>query len=265
MNFAGKVAVVTGASTGIGAELARQLAAQGAKVAMIALPEQILDDAARSIADSGGVVRALGVDVADQGGIGKALGDVSATFGPVDLLILNAGIGRVTTVEQFSARPFEEMVRVNLLGAIYALEATLPSMLSRRSGHIAGMSSLSSLRGQPVFSGYCTTKAALATLLEGLRIELQPYGISVTTVRPGFVRTPMTAAFAAPRFLIEVEPAARVILAAIAAGRAEINFPWQWAVISEVLKWLPNRVYDRIATKTIGSLKTPETLGRLQQ
>ena len=265
MKFAGKVAVVTGASAGIGAELARQLAAQGAKVALIALPEQILDDTARSIADAGGTVRAFGVDVADQDGMSKAISDVSTAFGPIDVLILNAGIGGVTTVEQFSARLFEAMVRVNLLGAIYALEAALPAMLSRRSGHIAGMSSLSSLRGQPVFSGYCATKAALATLLEGLRIELQPYGISVTTVRPGFVRTPMTAAFGAPRFLMEVEPAARVILKAIAAGRAEVNFPWQWAVISEIVKWLPNRVYDRVATKTIGSLKTPETMRRLQQ
>jgi short-subunit dehydrogenase len=265
MNFAGKVAVVTGASAGIGAELARQLAAQQAKVALMALPEQILDDTARSIADAGGTVGAFGVDVGDRDGVNKAMGEVSTAFGPIDVLILNAGIGGITTVEQFSAKQFETMVRVNLLGAIYALEAVLPAMLSRRSGRIAGMSSLSSLRGQPVFSGYCATKAALATLLEGLRIELQPYGVSVTTVRPGFVRTPMTAAFDAPRFLMEVEPAARVILKAIAAGKAEVNFPWQWAVISEIVKWLPNRVYDRVATKTIGSLKSPETLRRLQR
>jgi short-subunit dehydrogenase len=260
MTFAGKVAVVTGASAGIGAEMARQLASQGAKVALIALPEQILDDTARSIAAAGGTVRAIGVDVADRVAMGDAIRDVHAAFGPIDLLLLNAGIGRLTTVEEFSAKPFEEMIRVNLLGVVYAIEAALPSMLSRRSGHIAAMSSLSSLRGQPVFSGYCTTKAAVSTLLEGLRIELKPYGIGVTIVRPGFVRTPMTTGFDTPRFLMEVEPAARAVLAGIAAGRAEVNFPWQWALLTGIAKWLPNRVYDRIATKTILPLKTPKTL-----
>jgi short-subunit dehydrogenase len=137
----------------------------------------------------------------------------------------------------------------------YAIDAVLPAMLRRRGGHIVGVSSLSSRRGQPVFSGYCASKAGVATLLEGLRIELAPYGIAVTTVRPGFVRTPMTAAFKAPRFVMDVEPAARIILKAIAERRAEINFPWQAAIVTAIAQWLPNGIYDRLAAKVIEPLK----------
>lgn len=255
MTFEGRVAVVTGASSGIGLELARQLAAAGAKVGLLALGDASLADTARSLSAIGGVIRPLAVDVSKHDEVVSAIGDISSELGPVDLLVLNAGIGRITTVEAFSASVFEEMIRVNFLGTIYAIEAALPSMMARRSGHIVAMSSLSSVRGQPVFSGYCASKAAISTLLEGLRIELYTYGIAVTTVRPGFVRTPMTAAFAAPRFMMEVEPAARLILDGIAARRAEINFPWQWALLASLSRWLPNAIYDRIAEKTIAPLK----------
>jgi short-subunit dehydrogenase len=261
MPFDGKVAVVTGASSGIGAELARQLAKAGAKLGLLALPDRSLDETERAIAGQGALVRAIGVDVSSHEAVAEAIHRVAAELGPIDLLILNAGIGRLTTVETFSSAAIEEMVRVNVLGTVYAIEAALPSMLARRTGHIVAMSSLSSLRGQPLFFGYCASKAAIGTLLEGLRIELKPHGIAVTTVRPGFVRTPMTAAFPAPRFMMEVEPAARVILDAITERRAEVNFPWQWAVIAGIARWLPNRIYDRIAAKTIAPLKDPLSPG----
>jgi short-subunit dehydrogenase len=259
MNFSGRVAVITGASSGIGAELARQLSAAGASVGLLALPGASLDAAAKGIAARGGTALAVGVDVAQRDAVHAALATVSRELGPIDLLILCAGIGGITTVESFSAPVFENMIRVNLLGMAYAIEAVVPSMLERRSGHIVGVSSLSSARGQPVFSGYCASKAAVGTLLEGLRIELRSYGIAVTTVRPGFVRTPMTAAFKSPRFVMDVEPAARIILEGIAKRRAEVNFPWQSALVVAISKYLPNGLYDRLAAKIIAPLK--ESLG----
>ena len=255
MNFASQVAVVTGGSSGIGAELARQLAAAGAKVGILALPDASLDAATKAIVDRGGIARAVAVDVTQREAVHDALATVTSELGPIDLLILCAGIGGVTAVESFSAVVFEEMVRVNLLGMAYAIDAALPSMLQRRRGQVVGVSSLSSRRGQPVFSGYCASKAAVATLLEGLRIELRPYGIAVTTVCPGFVRTPMTATFKSPRFVMEVEPAVRIILKGIAERRAEVNFPWQSALLTAVSQWLPNGIYDRLAAKVINPLK----------
>ncbi len=255
MNFANQVVVVTGASSGIGAEVARQLAAAGAKVGMLALPDASLEAATKAIVDRGGLALAVAVDVTQREAVHAALAKVASELGPVDILILCAGIGRITAVESFSAVVFEELVRVNLLGMAYAIEAALPSMLERRRGHVVGVGSLSSRRGQPVFSGYCASKAGVATLLEGLRIELRPYGIAVTTVRPGFVRTPMTATFKSPRFVMEVEPAVRIILKGIAERRAEVNFPWQSALLTAISQWLPNGIYDRLATKVINPLK----------
>src|SRR5262249_27681972 len=101
--------------------------------------------------------------------------------------------------------------------------------------------------GQPIVSGYVATKAALATLLEGLRIDLRPFGIAVTTVRPGFVRTPLSAAIRGPRFMMEVEPAARIILKGIAARRPEVCFPWQTACLIGLGRRLPCFIYDYLA------------------
>jgi NAD(P)-dependent dehydrogenase (short-subunit alcohol dehydrogenase family) len=248
----GRVAVVTGASSGIGAALSRQLAASGARVGLIALPEPALDAEAAAIRDRGGTAEAAAADVTDSAAVHDAVEHLTRSLGPIDLLVLNAGIGLATRVDEpFSAEAVERMVRVNLLGAVYPIEAVLPQMLERRRGHLVGVSSLSSYRGQPVFSGYCASKAGLATLLEGLRIELREHGIAVTTVRPGFVRTPMTAEARAPRFMLEVEEAAAIMLKGISARRPEINFPWQPALLAGLVRWLPRALYDRLVAATV--------------
>src|SRR2546421_10843648 len=102
MDFSGKVAVITGASSGIGAELARQLSAAGAKVGLIALPGQLLDETAKSISTSGRVVRAVGVDVSNHQAVGDVIRELGADLGPIAILILNAGVGGITAGESFS-------------------------------------------------------------------------------------------------------------------------------------------------------------------
>jgi NAD(P)-dependent dehydrogenase (short-subunit alcohol dehydrogenase family) len=252
MRMTGRVAVVTGASSGIGAAVARRLAAAGARVGLIALPDPALAGEAEAIRERGGTAAAAAADVTDRAAVHDALDRLTRDLGPVDLLVLNAGIGMATRIDDpFSAEAVERLVRVNLLGPVYAIEAALPQMLERRRGHLVGVSSLSSYRGQPIFSGYCASKGGLATLLEGLRIELREYGIAVTTVRPGFVRTPMTAEARAPRFMLEADEAARIIMKGIAARRAEIDFPWQPALIAGLVRWLPSALYDRLAAATI--------------
>jgi short-subunit dehydrogenase len=241
-----KVAVVTGASSGIGAALARRLGASGVRVGLLALPDDNLHAEAEGIRIRGGTAVAAAADVTDPAATRSALEHLADELGPIELLILNAGIGLATSAVGFSAENLDRMVRVNLMGAAYPIEAVLPGMLERRKGHLVGISSLSSHRGQPVVSGYCATKAALAVLLEGLRAELKPEGIAVTTVRPGFVRTPMTAGINAPRFMVEVETAAQIILRGVAARNAEIEFPWQPALLMAIARRLPCSVYDRL-------------------
>src|SRR5262245_49767059 len=139
--------MVTGASSGIGLELARQLARDGTKVALVARRKQLLDGLAQEIQRDGGTALALPCDVRERMPMHAAIADAARELGPIDLLILNAGIGHVIPADSFDAALFEDTVRTNLLGAVYAIEAALPAMLSRHSGHIVGVSSLASYRG----------------------------------------------------------------------------------------------------------------------
>lgn len=248
MDIDSRAAVITGASSGLGAEMARQLAASGVPVGLIARRGDLLNALAARIAEAGGTALVAVADVADPNATRDAIASIAARLGPIDLLIANAGVARPSSASDFSAAEFERMLRVNLLGASYAIEAVLPGMLARGRGHLVGISSLAAYRGLPGSAGYSASKAALSTLLEGFRVELRGTGIAVTTVHPGYVRTEMTADndFAMP-FLMEVEPAARIILRGIAARRAEVNFPWPLARFLGFARYWPNALYDRAA------------------
>jgi short-subunit dehydrogenase len=241
-----KVAVVTGAASGMGAALSRQLAAAGVRVGLISLPEEALDAEAEGIRAKGGTAIALAADVGDPAAFRAALRQVGQELGPIDLLILNAGLGLPTTAVSFSVDPLEQMIRVNLLGVAHGIEEVLPQMIERRRGHIVGVSSLASYRGQPTFFGYNATKSAVAVLLEGLRIELRGTGIAVTTVRPGFVRTRMTTWVRRQWLLMDVDRAAAVIIKGIVARRREVRFPWSAAIFTDVIRALPSPLFERL-------------------
>jgi short-subunit dehydrogenase len=138
------------------------------------------------------------------------------------------------------------MFKVNVFGLVYALEAVLPEMLRRKSGHIAAVSSLAAYKGLPGESAYCASKAAVNTYLEGLRIQLRDHNIHVTTICPGFVRTPMTSInnFKMP-YLLEPDDAARRIVHALKERRKVFNFPWQMNVLMQLTRWLPDWVLAR--------------------
>ena len=252
MKIAGDVAVVTGASSGLGAEMARQLAGEGLKVGLIARREDELEAVAASIRSRGGTAVVSPADAGDPVALRSAFGSIVERLGPVDLLIANAGIGIGFTARDFSAEAFERMVRVNLTGAVHAIEAVLPSMLERRRGQIVGISSLAAYRGFPGSAGYCSTKAGLSALLEGLRPELKRSGIAVTTVHPGYVRTPMTARVSTLQPLImDVEPAVRIILKGVAARRSRVDFPWRMARFVDLVRLLPDAIFDRLAARLL--------------
>jgi short-subunit dehydrogenase len=253
MRIASRVAVVTGASSGIGAELARQLAARGVRVGLTARRAEALEALARQIRDRGGTVAIAPADATDANAAQAAIGRLAGELGPIDLLIANAGLGLDTPADGFSAERVEQMVRVNLIAAAYAIEAVLPEMLRAGRGHLVGISSLAAYRGLPGSAGYCATKAGLTALLEGLRVDLRGRGIAVTAVHPGYVRTPMTAGAKRPQpFLMEVEPAARIILKGIAARRRNVAFPWPAATVMALVRLMPAPLYDRLAARFMG-------------
>ena len=240
------VALITGASSGIGLELARHLARDGTRVALLARRGELLTSLANEIRDAGGTALPIVADVRDRMSVHAAATDATRQLGPVDLVIANAGVGYAIPAESFDASAFEDTIRTNLLGAMYAVEAVLPSMLGRRSGHIVGVSSLAAYRSFPQTYAYCASKAALNSFVEGLRAEIAPRGVRVTTACPGFVRTPMTAKNkGAMPFLLEPSDAARRILRAVRAGRRVYNFPLPMAALMKVVHWLPAAVLDR--------------------
>jgi short-subunit dehydrogenase len=279
MTFANQVAVITGASSGIGWALAKTLAAEGCKVGLVARRAEKLQALADEIRTAGGTAAFAGADVADRPQVLAAIQEVSDQLGPIDLLIANAGVGMATLLDPPNIGDIEEMFRVNVLGVIYSLEAVLPDMLRRGRGHLAAVSSLAGLKGLPGESAYCASKSALITYMEGLRIQLRGRGIAVTTLCPGFVRTPMTAAndFHMP-FVLEADGAARRIVRALRRQRKVYAFPWQMAWFMRVVSHLPDWVlargmrkynesppfptaasYERVAPSGYGSALLPES------
>ncbi len=247
MSFAGQVAVITGASSGIGWALARTLAAEGCKVGLTARRHEPLADLAGQIEKDGGSAAFAVADVAERQQAVAAIHDLAARLGPIDLLVANAGVGAPTTVEPFNVGDIEKMFRVNVLGVVYSLEAVLPQMLQRRRGHLAAISSLAAYKGLPGESAYTSSKAAVNVFMDGLRVQLRSKGIAVTTICPGFVRTPMTEPneFKMP-WLLTADEAARRIVRALKRKRKVYNFPWQTALLMKCARWAPDWLLERI-------------------
>ncbi|HUR54850.1 MAG TPA: SDR family NAD(P)-dependent oxidoreductase, partial [Gemmataceae bacterium] len=241
--LAGKVAVVTGASSGIGWALAKRLAAEGCKLGLIARREAPLAELASQIRSAGGVAAFATADVSERVQVEHALAALREQLGPIDLAFANAGVGMPTLLDPVNVADVEAMIRVNVLGVVYLFAAVLPEMLKRKTGHLVGVSSLAGYRALPGESGYCASKAAVNAYLDGLRMHLRGTGVSVTTACPGFVKTPMTEmnTFHMPQ-LLEADEAARRIVRAVRRGRKVYDFPWRLSLMTKLSRWLPDRV-----------------------
>ncbi len=246
-SFRDRVVLITGAASGIGRQMALELAAEGALIAALDRQAAGLDALAAELA--GKRVATAVADVTDLAAVRVAVASLESRLGgPTDLLIASAGIGRATPAATFSAEEVSAMIQINLIGVVNSIDAVLPKMRERRSGHIAALSSLASYRGIPLMGAYCASKAGLNALLDSLRVELRAYGIAVTTLCPGWIRTPMTAPIGLPAGeLIEVEYAVRRMLQAIRARRPYLAFPARGAWQVRLLKYLPGRWSDWLA------------------
>ena len=187
-------------------------------------------------------------DVRDRDAVLAALREVEIALGPVDLLVANAGVGLPVSARRWDGRRVAEVFAVNVAGPAHAIEAVLPGMLERGTGRIVGIADLAGWRAFAGHGAYGGSKAALMLLLESLRLELLSTGVGVTTICPGFIRTPMSASnrFKMP-FLLEPDDAARRIVNAIAAGRRMHAFPWPLAMAVRLARLLPAAAWDRIA------------------
>jgi short-subunit dehydrogenase len=233
MKFPYNVVAITGASSGIGHELALQLASQGCKLGLMARRLGALEELAQRVRELGGEALAVACDVGDYAQVESAVAKVRDAFGPIDCMIANAGTGHVVKRLQFDPQATEQTIRTNFLGMTNAFYAALPDMLQRKRGHLVGVASLAGYQGMPEDAGYAASKAAMRVHCESMRLELRGTGVCVTTICPGFIRTPLTDLndFDMP-VLLEVDYATRRVINAIARKCRVYNFPrrmW-WAV-----------------------------------
>jgi short-subunit dehydrogenase len=250
--FTDRIALITGAASGIGRELARLLNREGARIAALDRSADGLGALEAELKAAGGRCAAAVADVTDAAAVGEAVGRLEAQLGPTDLLIAGAGVGRETSAANFDAEAFAETIRVNLIGVANSIAAVLPGMRERRRGHLAALSSLASYHGLPRMAAYCASKAGVNALMDALRVELRTWGIVCTTICPGWVRTPMTAALNVRGLrMLSVEEAARRILTALHRRRAFTAFPAGdvWRV--RLLRYLPRPAADWLAHRLL--------------
>jgi 3-dehydrosphinganine reductase len=185
--------LVTGGSSGIGRAFVRRVAALGARVSVVALPDDDLSGTERELRKGGARCAVAGVDVTDQHALGAAIGRITAELGPCDVLLTCAGIAHPGYFEQLDDSIFRRTMEVDYFGTLHAVRAVVPSMLERRTGSVVGISSAAGLVGIFGYTPYAPAKFAVRGLLESLRCELVPYGVHVGCVCPPDTDTPQLA------------------------------------------------------------------------
>ncbi len=243
-----KIVFLTGASSGIGAALALEIAKCGATLGLLARREDLLKELAEKCERNGGKTRFFAVDVTDANAVAEAAKSLRNEFGKIDVLIANAGIGgNDSETRNLNAQAVAQVINVNLLGAVNAVSAVLPAMLENKSGQLVAISSLAGFRGLPKSAAYSASKAGMTAFFESVRLDVQTKGVAVTIIQPGFIKTPLTSGRNNKMpFLMELEDSIPHFLRAIEKRKRFAAFPWQLATFVRLGKIFPAWLYDRI-------------------
>jgi 3-oxoacyl-[acyl-carrier protein] reductase len=183
----GRTAIVTGASRGLGAHIARALAAEGVNVALVARSSDAITRLAEELAQTGVQAVPVVADLSDLGRLGSVIERAEAQLGATDILVNNAGIDGIRVFSEESAAQTEDMVRINLLSPMLLTHTLLPKLIARKTGHIVNIASLAGKSSAPYTVSYSSSKAGLVSFSHCLRNELQGTGVSVSVICPGFV------------------------------------------------------------------------------
>lgn len=239
----------TGAGKGIGRAVAKRLARDGAQIAASSRTREDLESLALK---TSGAVRAYPLDVTDEAAVRDTAAAIEAEMGPLDLVILNAGTHTPLTAARFDVATVRRIMETNFMGTVKPLAAVLPRFIERRGGHIAIVASIAGYRGLPSAAAYGASKSALITMCEALKPELDYYGVRLTLINPGFVKTPLTDrnTFEMP-FLMDVDDAADRIVAGLKSKRFEVTFPKRFTWGLKLARCLPYPVYFAL-TRGIG-------------
>ncbi|PWE18022.1 oxidoreductase [Marinicauda salina] len=241
---------ITGASSGIGAALARRMAQQGWTVVISARSQEALEELA---GEGRGRIHAAPLDVTDAAAVEETVAGIEDEHGPIALAVLNAGVYIPVAAEAPEFDAYRKTFDVNLAGTAACYCALAPRMVARGSGQIAIVSSATAFGGMPTASAYGATKAALLNMAECLRIELHRHGVLVQAVTPGFVETPAQEDNEFPKpFMISPETAARRMAAGFRSRRFEITFPRRFTWMLKLIYALPKAWYLPLVRKQTG-------------
>lgn len=241
-------AIIVGASSGIGAALARALAADGYRLALVARREAELAALTAAIEDTGpGEARYYVHDVLDTSAVPALFQAIVAELGSLDVVVYVAGIMPAVGPDEYDTPKDLAMMQVNTLGAIAWLNEAAVRFSQTGGGHIVGVSSIAGDRGRVGFPAYSTSKAALSTYLESLRNRLSRRGVTVTTIKPGMVETAMLADVQRKMWPVSPEAAAADIRAAIRRRRQTVYVPARWRLVALVLRHIPSVIFRRLS------------------
>ncbi|HET8610557.1 MAG TPA: SDR family oxidoreductase [Burkholderiales bacterium] len=240
---------ITGASSGIGAALARHYAHEGAILGLVARRKDALTQLA---AELNAPCTVHAADVRDAETLAQAARDFIAAHGTPDIVIANAGVSRGTlTRHAEDTTVFRDILDINVLGIVNTFQPFVEPMIRNGSGTLVGIASVAGFRGIPGTGAYAASKAAAITYLEGLRVELRGSGVRVITICPGYIATPMTAHNPFPMpFIIGADVAAMKIARVIRRSKTFAIIPWQMAILGRIYRVLPRMIFDRIFSRT---------------
>lgn len=243
-----KHALVIGASSGIGAAMARRLAAGGARVALVARRRDRLEELTNSINAAAGEERAV-FRVQDVCRTGEAAGlfqDIVRDLGGLDLVVYAAGVMHAVAFDEFDIEKDLDTIAVNLGGAMAWLDPAAERFSRLGGGTIIGIGSVAGDRGRSGNPAYCTAKAGLHTYLEAIRNRVARDGVKVVTIKPGFVETAMTRGLDGLFWLISADRAAEIILRKAGRGAVVAYVPARWRWVMLVIRSIPSFIFRRL-------------------
>ena len=231
---------ITGASTGIGKNLALKLASKGYTVAASARSIKNLKKLKKESEPLQGSIHIYPLNISMKNYVSSTFRKIEKDLGDIGTVILNAAINEPINAKNFSSEKLEEIMNINYVGTAHCLDPVIKKFIKRKSGKIAIVASLAGYIGFPYSSGYCPTKAALINLCESLRSDLKQYNVIIQVINPGFVKTSMTDKndFYMP-FLISSEKSTEYIYKGLLTNRFEIFYPKIFGYILKILRFLP--------------------------
>ncbi len=245
--------LITGASSGLGAEMARQFAARGHDLALCARRTERLEELAAELRASnpGARVDVRALDVNDDAAIFEVFRAFRADFGRIDRVIVNAGLGKGAPIGTGRYDANRATAMTNFVAALAQCEAAMEIFREQRSGHLVMVSSVSAMRGMPkTVTTYAATKAGVAALAEGIRSEMlttPELDITVSTIYPGYIRSEMNERVKHTPFMVDTETGVRAMVAAIEAGKSNARVPaWPWVPLGWAMHNLPLRVVRKL-------------------